>query len=124
MPWKESELQTLSVPILYPLVTNLIWETNVAKFPSQMEMRISYQTIPRYSYVAKTYLNQSQLNSLITLFNNCKGMLIPFKWVLNNETKYVRFNSHILKIDYVNTNYYEVELNLIDVHPSEIIIGE
>lgn len=124
MPWKESELQTLDVPIQYPFTKNLVWESNIAKFPNQMEMRVSLQTVPRYSYVARTLLDEASLEEVVQIFTNCKGMLTPLKWIVKNETKFVRFNSSILKIENASFNLYEVELNLIDVHPSEVIRGE
>jgi hypothetical protein len=125
MPWNSSDLETLAVNLTYPLQVNLVWETAIAKFPSQMEQRISYQTAERYSFSARTVpLTSSALTALTALWVAVQGQLIPFKWTYNSAVRYVRFNQNALVMENVFTDYWVVQISLIDVHASEIIVDD
>jgi hypothetical protein len=69
-------------------------------------------------------LTSSALTALTALWVAVQGQLIPFKWTYNSAVRYVRFNQNALVMENVFTDYWVVQISLIDVHASEIIVDD
>ena len=125
MPWYSSDLDTFSTPLEYPLSVAIAWNSTITEFKSIMEQRVSLQDVERYSFSGRTtHLDSTDLATLTELWIDCKGRMIPMKWVHENSTRYVRFNMAALTMENIFTTYWKCDISLIDVHPSEIIVDD
>lgn len=141
MPWFSSDLKILNTP--YPevmpegvtpdlsldlvdeFVTRPIYKTSITQFPSTMEQRVSLQTTTRLAFsMTAQFLDADDVTNLIAFFSDHAGRMAPFKWYHKGELRYVRFDLESLDIKQLYVGINEVPLELIEVHPSEIIIDE
>lgn len=142
MPWFSSTLKvlvtpnaaavpggvtpTLILPVSYEGENTLQWSGQITSFPATMEQRVSWQTMVRrgfqHQYGAYT---TAQVQALQDLFITQQGKLIPFKWYhLGGAVYYVRFDTDKISFKKVSPLLWEGSYELMQVHPSEIILDE
>jgi hypothetical protein len=122
MPYYASELQTWTPPTLATLRSVPRWNVVKTDFTmSRLSQRVSYQSEAiRALSLSCPGLTASEWQAVVTLYNNCKGSLIPFKLVLGGETIYCIITA--LDWERVTPVSYNVNMAVEEVSSAEIII--
>lgn len=122
MPWQADDLDTLTVPLASQVTESLSWDATVIAFPSGHETRVSLQEQPRRRLrIDMNGLTQSEYAALLAFFTDQQGMLKPFKFTWDGASGYYRFASGVIQGNKISPNHYNLTIEIIEVHPSEVI---
>ena len=122
MAWIEVDLETLTDIFIEVISEGKQEQVKIAAFSGFHEQRISYGSFMRRTYqITSGTLDATESAAFITFYND-HGNLIPFKFVRQSETIYVRFDGGYIMDGTISFGVKKsVRFGLKEVNAAEII---